>query len=173
MSSVLHPVYPCFSWYMCTHGHPHISSRRPLKTSSHLAAHAHVSPILTRLLCGKTFGSGAQFSVALAPSLPNFQVIVPHVPFYVSIALQEEDLRATGWNPMLHQKKCTRYGLIQLCGSLQGRYGFSSLFMVRSGVMTLFRARMTRTNREAWSPPGPLSREECSTDDGRFPCHRT
>ena len=32
---------------MCTHGHPHISSHRPLKTSSHPAVHIHVSPILT------------------------------------------------------------------------------------------------------------------------------
>ena len=32
---------------MCTHGHPHISSHRPLKTSSHLAVRIHVSPILT------------------------------------------------------------------------------------------------------------------------------
>ena len=39
--------------YMCTHGHPHISSHGPLKTSSHLAIHIHVSPILTRLCCGK------------------------------------------------------------------------------------------------------------------------
>ena len=31
----------------CTHGHPHISSHRPLKTSSHPAIHIHVSPILT------------------------------------------------------------------------------------------------------------------------------
>ena len=32
---------------MCTHGHPHTSSHRPLKTSSHPAVHIHVSPILT------------------------------------------------------------------------------------------------------------------------------
>ena len=32
---------------MCTTGHPHISSHRPLKTSSHPAVHIHVSPILT------------------------------------------------------------------------------------------------------------------------------
>ena len=32
---------------MCTHGHPHISSHRPLKASSHPAVHIHVSPILT------------------------------------------------------------------------------------------------------------------------------
>ena len=32
-------------------------------TSSYPAVHAHVSPILTRLLCGKAFGSGAEFSV--------------------------------------------------------------------------------------------------------------
>ena len=52
---------------MCTHGHPHISSRLPLKTSSHLTVHIHVSPILTRLCCGKPsevvpsfpFGSGS------------------------------------------------------------------------------------------------------------------
>ena len=61
---------------------------------------------------------------ALAPSLPIFQVVVPQVPVYVSSALQEEDLRATGWNPMVHQNRCTRYGLIQLCGSLQGRVRF-------------------------------------------------
>ena len=53
--------------YMCTHGHPHISSHGPLKTSSHFAVHIHVSPILFRLCCEKTseavpsfpFGSGA------------------------------------------------------------------------------------------------------------------
>ena len=55
---------------------------------------------------------------ALAPSPPNFQVTVPQIPVYVSSAWQEEDLRVTGRNPMLHQKKCTRYGFIQLCGSL-------------------------------------------------------
>ena len=32
---------------MCTHGHPHISRHRPLKTSSHPAVQMHVSPILT------------------------------------------------------------------------------------------------------------------------------
>ena len=32
---------------MCTHGHPHIPSHRPIKTSSHCAVHIHVSPILT------------------------------------------------------------------------------------------------------------------------------
>ena len=85
--------------------------------------HMSVSPILTRLLCGKTFGSGAQFSVALAPSLPNFQVIVPHVPVCVSIALQEEDLRATGWNPMLHQKKCTQVRIKFSCVDLSPRAG--------------------------------------------------
>ena len=31
----------------------------------------------------------------------------------------------------------------------KGGYGFSSLIIIRSSVMTLFRARMTRTNREA------------------------
>ena len=31
----------------------------------------------------------------------------------------------------------------------KGGYGFSNLIIVRSSVMTLFRARMTRTNREA------------------------
>ena len=54
---------------MCTHGHPHISSHGPLKTSSHLAGHIHASPILTRLRCEKTsdvvptlpFGSGASW----------------------------------------------------------------------------------------------------------------
>ena len=56
---------------------------------------------------------------ALAPSPPNFQVTFPQVPVCVSSALQEEDLRATGRNPMLHQKRCTRYGLVQLCGSLR------------------------------------------------------
>ena len=40
--------------FMCTHGHPHISSHGPLETSSHLAVHIHVSPILTRLCCGRT-----------------------------------------------------------------------------------------------------------------------
>ena len=39
--------------YMCTHGHPHISSHGLLKTSSHLAVHSHASPILTRLCFGK------------------------------------------------------------------------------------------------------------------------
>ena len=34
-------------WYMCTHGHLHISCHRPLKTSSHPAVHILVSPILT------------------------------------------------------------------------------------------------------------------------------
>ena len=34
-------------WYMYIHEHPHISSHRPLKTSSHPAVHIHVSPILT------------------------------------------------------------------------------------------------------------------------------
>ena len=34
-------------WYMCTHGHPHVSSHGPLKTSSHPAVRIHVSPILT------------------------------------------------------------------------------------------------------------------------------
>ena len=85
---------------------------------------------------------------ALAPSPPNFQVTVPQIPVYVSSALQEEDLRVTGRNATFHQNRCTRYGLIQLCGS-KGGYGFSSLSIVRSSVMTLFRARMTRTNREA------------------------
>ena len=108
---------------MCAHGHPHISSRN--RSRRHPAVHAHVSPILTRLLCGKPFGSGAQFSVALAPSLPNFQVTVPPVPVYVSIALQEEDLRATGWNPMPHQKKCTQVRINSAVWiSLQGRVRF-------------------------------------------------
>ena len=40
---------------MCTHGHPHISSHGPLKTT-------HLSPILTRLCCGRTSEVG--------PSLP-------------------------------------------------------------------------------------------------------
>ena len=39
---------------MCTHGHPHISSHGPLKTSSQLAVGIHVSPIFTRLCCGRT-----------------------------------------------------------------------------------------------------------------------
>ena len=39
--------------YMCTRGHPHISSHGPLKTSSHFAARIHVSSILTRLCFGK------------------------------------------------------------------------------------------------------------------------
>ena len=87
---------------------------------------------------------------ALAPSPPNFQVTVPQIPVYVSSALQEEDLRVTGRNATFHQNRCTRYGFIQLCGYLsKGGYGFSSLIIVRGGVMTLFRARMTRTNREA------------------------
>ena len=38
---------------MCTHGHPHISGRGQLKTSSHFAVHIRVSPILTRSCCGK------------------------------------------------------------------------------------------------------------------------
>ena len=38
---------------MCTHGHPHISSHGPLKTSSHFAPHIIVSSILTSLCCGK------------------------------------------------------------------------------------------------------------------------
>ena len=40
--------------FMCTHGHPHISRHGPLKTSSHSAVRIHVSPILTRLCCGRT-----------------------------------------------------------------------------------------------------------------------
>ena len=48
---------------MCTHGHPHISSHGPLKTSSHFAVHIHVSPIQTPFVLWKTLGSGAQFSV--------------------------------------------------------------------------------------------------------------
>ena len=56
---------------MCTHGHPHISSHGPLKTSSHFAVHIHVLPILTRLCCGKPsevvpsfpFGSGASWVI--------------------------------------------------------------------------------------------------------------
>ena len=39
--------------YMCTHGHPLISSHGLLKTSSHHAVHIHVSPILTRFCFGK------------------------------------------------------------------------------------------------------------------------
>ena len=66
-----HPAYPVFSWL---HVHswtsdPRISSHGPLKTSSHLAVHIHVSPILTRLCRGRTsqvvpilpFGSGASW----------------------------------------------------------------------------------------------------------------
>ena len=34
---------------MCTHGHPHIPSHGPLKTSTHLTTHIHVSPVLSRL----------------------------------------------------------------------------------------------------------------------------
>ena len=34
---------------LSSHGHPHISSHGPLKTSSHLAFHIHASPFLTRL----------------------------------------------------------------------------------------------------------------------------
>ena len=53
--------------YMCTHGHLHISSRGLLEASSHFAVHSHVSPILTRLCCGRTLGSGVQFSVEQDP----------------------------------------------------------------------------------------------------------
>ena len=46
---------------MCTHGHPHISSHGPLKTSSHLAVHmSHRSQLK---ILWKTLGSGARFSV--------------------------------------------------------------------------------------------------------------
>ena len=36
-------------WYICTHGHPHISRHRPLKTTFTPAVHIHVS---TSLTCG-------------------------------------------------------------------------------------------------------------------------
>ena len=58
--------------YMCPRGHPHISSRGPLKTSSHLAVHIHVSTILTRLYCGKpsevvpSFPFGQRSSLVIA-----------------------------------------------------------------------------------------------------------
>ena len=49
--------------YMCTHGHPHISSYRPLKTSSHPAVHIQVSPVLTEnpseVVPSFPFGGGA------------------------------------------------------------------------------------------------------------------
>ena len=49
LSVVLPAVFLVMSWliHVHTHGHPHISSHRPLKTSSHPAVHIHVSPILT------------------------------------------------------------------------------------------------------------------------------
>ena len=51
---------------MCTHGHPHISSHRPLKTSSLCSSHTCLTdPNL--LYCGKHFGSGAQFSILCLP----------------------------------------------------------------------------------------------------------
>ena len=40
-------VLPAVFLVTRTHEHPHISSHRPLKTSSHPAVHIHVSPILT------------------------------------------------------------------------------------------------------------------------------
>ena len=62
-----HPAILSSHGYICTHGHPHFSSHGPLKASSHLAVHIHVSPILTLLCYGRTsdvvpsfpFGSGA------------------------------------------------------------------------------------------------------------------
>ena len=62
--------------YMCTHGHPHISSDGPLKTSSHLPVHIHVSPILTRLCCGKP--SEVIPSFPLTQPLPSFLCSPPN-----------------------------------------------------------------------------------------------
>ena len=45
---ILMSILSSHGCYMCTHGHPHISSHGPLKTSSHFAEHIHVSPVLTR-----------------------------------------------------------------------------------------------------------------------------
>ena len=47
---ILMSILSSHGCYMTTHGHPHISSHRPLKTSSHFAVHIHVSPILTRCI---------------------------------------------------------------------------------------------------------------------------
>ena len=66
---VILPILSSHGCYMCTHGHPRISGHRPLKTSSHLAIHIPVSPILTCFCCGKPsevvpsfpFGSGASW----------------------------------------------------------------------------------------------------------------
>ena len=86
---------------------------------------------------------------ALVPSPPNFQVTVPPVPVNVSSALQEEDLQATGRNPMPPPEKVYSVWINSAVWISKGGYGFSVLSIVRSSVMTHFRARMTRTNREA------------------------
>ena len=64
---ILLSTQSCHGCYMCTHGHPHISSHGLLKTSWHLAAHSHVSPILTRLCCGKPSEVVPSFSVHTTP----------------------------------------------------------------------------------------------------------
>ena len=48
---------------MCTHGHPHVSTHRPLKTSSNLAVHIHVSPILTCCIVEKPSEVVPRFSL--------------------------------------------------------------------------------------------------------------
>ena len=90
--------------------------------------------------------------------LPNFQVIVPQVPVHVSIALQEEDLRATGWNPMPHQNRCTRYGLIQLCGSPRVGTVFQPDHRPRWCYDFLSRKDDTHKSRSIFSPRTFVSR---------------
>ena len=67
---ILMSILSSHGCYMCTTGHPHISSHGPLKTSSHFAVHIHVSPILTRLRCGKLSEAVPSFSVEWVPFPP-------------------------------------------------------------------------------------------------------
>ena len=61
---------------MCTHEHPHISSHGPLKTSSHLAVRIHVSPILTRLCCGRTPSEVVPNFPFLGPNLHSKEILL-------------------------------------------------------------------------------------------------
>ena len=68
-----HPAYSVSQGYMCTHGDPLISSHGSLKTSSHLAVHIHVSPILTRLCCGRTSEVVPILPFSLSPEWPRLR----------------------------------------------------------------------------------------------------
>ena len=86
---------------------------------------------------------------ALAPPPPNFQVTVPQIPVYVSSALQEEDPASYRTESDAPPEQVYSVWVNSAVWISKGGYGFSSLSIVRSSVMTLFRTRMTRTNREA------------------------